>query len=174
MRWYPEVTMGGGTADHFALAAINKSIDGNVISKIESGERIEIVIEITDGDTCDPGSTQRELKKLERKGVLTGAINLAARRTRQTLASYAGSLESQADSAEQAGNRELSSYYRRMITDSALIIGRNSIFEQIWNSGEFKRGLHVSDPAELPQALSVMIRRFIDTSLALREIDSQS
>lgn len=142
MQWFPQVTMGGGTADHIALMDIDQSLDPATVSRIQSGSQVEIVIEITDGDTCNPTETKRQLKKLESKGVLTGAINL-----RNIIRPTSTSHISQASDVAVAHNSFA-----------------GCLFEQIWNSGPFKRGLTISTPEQLPESIRTMIQRFIETS----------
>jgi hypothetical protein len=150
MKWFPHVTMGGGTADHIALSAINQAIDPATVVRIRDGSQIEIVIEITDGDTCDPTETKRQLKKLENKGVLTGAINLKR--------GYYSTVQDDSDTVHKPANTGAGGY------DFG-----GCLFEQIWNSGPFKRGLAISDPNQLPDSIRKMIKRFIETSPNLRK-----
>jgi hypothetical protein len=124
MVWYPQITMGGGTADHIALQDINRAITPAVVSKIRDGSQVEIVIEITDGDTCDSNATMQQLRAFEKKGVLSGAINLSG--------------------------------------------FTSGMFDQIWNRGPIKRGLYISKPEDLPEALQKMIKQFIAESPNLK------
>jgi hypothetical protein len=166
MSWYPEVTMGGGTSDHFALMTINNSITGEAIERIGSGSQVEIVIEITDGDTSNPGATKEQIKILEKKGVLVGAINLS---NSSYLRSY---LRNQVNSNSSPANNPLSEDdYDQGIVGEILSSRRFSLFDQIWNSGEQKRGLYVEQVEELPKVLGNMISRFIELSPAFSSIE---
>lgn len=176
MQWYPSITMGGGTADHFALAEINRSIGSTEEAQIRSGERVEIVLEITDGDTSNPMATISELKSLQKKGVLVGAINLAAHTQREYIKEMLGSYEELSDEDDDVEDEldddenlfsvdKLKKQYLGMYGG----LGTHTLFEQIWNSGSIKRGIHVPSPEALPGEMSKLIQTFIETSPGISE-----
>jgi hypothetical protein len=176
MRWYPSIKMGGGTADHFALAEINRSISSAEEAQIRSGERVEIVLEITDGDTCNPNQTISELKSLQKKGVLVGAINLSPHKMREHMRELLQSCGAEYDEEDDVtedpeGDDDCSliDHHRRSLFGMSKIHGTFTLFEQIWNSGAIKRGIYVANPESLPIEMSKLIHTFIETSPGILE-----
>jgi hypothetical protein len=176
MQWYPSITMGGGTADHYALADINHSIGSVEEGQIRSGERVEIVLEITDGDTSNPTQTISELKSLQKKGVLVGAINIAAHGQHQQMRELLHSCgvesdEEDIDDDESEIDSDLFSVdqYRKALLGASRMYGTYTLFEQIWNSGPIKRGIYVPNPESLPAEMSKLIHTFIETSPGISE-----
>jgi len=73
---YNAISASGGTSDHTALNLVERQIDQGLQQAIKDRKRLELLIEITDGETSDSKLTIEALNRLNKAGVILGAIRI--------------------------------------------------------------------------------------------------
>lgn len=76
MRIYQRLSAGGGTSDHYALDLIRSSLSLEDREKIRKGEIVDILVEITDGETSNPAQSEALVNELSALGLRMSAISI--------------------------------------------------------------------------------------------------
>ena len=71
---FGKIKLEGSTNDHLALEKIDPGISAEDSRRISAGELVDVLLELTDGDTSDPEKSKGLVDSIEAKGVRTHAI----------------------------------------------------------------------------------------------------
>jgi hypothetical protein len=141
MKTYGKIHTVGGTSDHTALERVNSSLDQQTVEAIKQGDIIDIMIEITDGETTNPALSRKLVDEIAAKGVIVGAIKFG----------YGVRLDAKSDKPEEDIKKEVE-------------LSQRDTFSQIWNEGQTeKRGFSIRKAEELVPMLYQMLKKQIES-----------
>jgi len=142
MKTYSKITTVGGTSSHTAFSHIKNKITQDDVAAMANGDQINILIEITDGDTNDPNESLRNIRAIEAAGYHTGAIKFG----------YGVRLDKASDKPEDDAKAE----HEAMERDT---------FDQMWNQGGRRKGIRINKPDEVTSAIYRILQKLIDEQL---------
>ena len=135
-KCFPRITAkGGNTCDDVALSAVLGRLAKFKKDKKE-GDVVDILIEITDGQTRDPVKSRKLVEKLKAQGVILGAVKIGYTSKPDVVE------EETEDSDEPVDNT----------------IYSTSNYDSVWNSGPEKLGQYVLDSSQLATAVEKILK----------------
>ncbi len=137
---YPNIQIQGGTADHHALSAARDRLQ-RLRGANEGNDVVDILIEITDGETTDPDLSKALRKELQEMGVLVGAVKIAG----------GSGFDIPPDP-----NNPAASLPPRQITGST--------YDEIWNSDGESLGKYILSSSQLAGAIREILEKTITES----------
>lgn len=138
MRIYQRLSASGGTSDHHALELVKSTISPEDREKILRGEIVDILIEITDGETTQPEVSRSLVQQLSQIGVRMSAIRFGS---------------------DDLPSLLYGSYRRRALIDPI----DTETFTEIWGD----RGRIIGSVSELSPALFSLLKDSIEEFLDL-------
>jgi hypothetical protein len=139
MKTFGSIKVISGTSSDTALKRISENITPDSVAAMAMGDEINILIELTDGDTNNPAESIRLLDQIEKAGYHTGAIKFGY---------GVRSLDRASDKPEE----DLRKAEEASIRDT---------FGQMWNRNGQYKGVRINKPSEVTSAVYRIIDKLL-------------